>query len=103
MTIDKKLIEQFIKVTSKAALASSYLIGKKNKNAANAATKSFFEIIFVILNIKYIDRLDRKICKKVANFTPAKNKNEGYIFMYGAVKIIDNVSSRSVSRPTLDR
>ena len=31
MTIDKKFIDQFIKVTSKAALASSYLVGKKDK------------------------------------------------------------------------
>ena len=31
MTIDKKFIDQFINVTSKAALASSYLVGKKDK------------------------------------------------------------------------
>ena len=37
MTIDKKFIDQFIKVTSKAALASSYLIGKKDKNSADQA------------------------------------------------------------------
>jgi fructose-1,6-bisphosphatase II / sedoheptulose-1,7-bisphosphatase len=37
MTIDKKFIDQFIKVTSKAALASSYLIGKKDKIAADKA------------------------------------------------------------------
>ena len=37
MTIDKKFIDQFINVTSKAALASSYLIGKKDKNAADKA------------------------------------------------------------------
>jgi len=37
MTIDKKFIDQFIKVTSKAALASSYQVGKKNKNAADQA------------------------------------------------------------------
>ena len=37
MTINKKFIDQFIKVTSKAALASSYLIGKKNKNEADKA------------------------------------------------------------------
>jgi fructose-1,6-bisphosphatase II / sedoheptulose-1,7-bisphosphatase len=37
MTIDKKFINEFIKVSSKAALASSYLIGKKNKNAADQA------------------------------------------------------------------
>ena len=37
MAIDKKFIDQFIKVTSKAALESSYLIGKKNKNEADKA------------------------------------------------------------------
>ena len=37
MTIDKKFIDQFIKVSSKAALASSYLVGKKDKNAADQA------------------------------------------------------------------
>ena len=37
MTIDKKFIDQFIKVSSKAALASSYMIGKKNKDAADQA------------------------------------------------------------------
>ena len=37
MTIDKKFINQFINVSSKAALASSYLTGKKDKNAADQA------------------------------------------------------------------
>jgi fructose-1,6-bisphosphatase II / sedoheptulose-1,7-bisphosphatase len=37
MAIDKKFIDQFIKVSSKAALSSSYLIGKKDKNAADKA------------------------------------------------------------------
>ena len=37
MAIDKKFIDQFINVTSKAALASSYLVGKKNKNNADKA------------------------------------------------------------------
>ena len=37
MTIDKKFINKFINVTSKAALASSYLIGKKDKNTADQA------------------------------------------------------------------
>ena len=37
MAIDKKSIDQFIKVTSKAALASSYLVGKKDKIAADKA------------------------------------------------------------------
>ena len=37
MTINKKFIDKFIKVTTKAALASSFLIGKKNKIAADQA------------------------------------------------------------------
>ena len=37
MTIDKKFIDQFIKVTSKAALSASYLVGKNDKNAADQA------------------------------------------------------------------
>jgi len=37
MAIDKKYIDQFIKVSSKAALASSYLVGKKDKVAADQA------------------------------------------------------------------
>ena len=35
MTIDKKFVDQLAIVTSKAALASSYLVGKKDKIAAN--------------------------------------------------------------------
>ena len=37
MTIDNKFIKQFVKVSSKAALASSYLIGKRDKIAADKA------------------------------------------------------------------
>ena len=37
MTIDKKFIDLFINVSSKAALASSYLVGKKDKIAADQA------------------------------------------------------------------
>ena len=37
MAIDKNFIDQFIKVTSKAALSSSYLVGKKDKIAADEA------------------------------------------------------------------
>ena len=37
MAIDKKYINQFINVSSKAALASSYLVGKKDKIAADQA------------------------------------------------------------------
>ena len=37
MTIDKKFIDQFINVTSKAALASYHFVGKKDKIAADKA------------------------------------------------------------------
>jgi fructose-1,6-bisphosphatase II / sedoheptulose-1,7-bisphosphatase len=37
MAIDKKFIEKFCNVTSKAALAASYLVGKKDKIAADQA------------------------------------------------------------------
>ena len=37
MAIDKKFVDEFVKVTSKAALASSYLVGKKDKIAADKA------------------------------------------------------------------
>ena len=37
MAIDKKFVDQLVKVTSQAALASSYLVGKKNKIAADKA------------------------------------------------------------------
>ncbi len=37
MAIDKKFINQFIKVTSRAALAASYLVGKKDKIGADQA------------------------------------------------------------------
>ena len=37
MTIDKRFIDQFINVTTKAAHASSYLVGKKDKIAADKA------------------------------------------------------------------
>ena len=37
MAIDKKFIEKFINVTSKAALASSYMVGKKDKILADKA------------------------------------------------------------------
>ena len=37
MSIDKKFIDQFIEITSRAALASSYLVGKKDKIAADKA------------------------------------------------------------------
>ena len=37
MAIDKRFLDHFISITSKAALASSYLVGKKDKIAADKA------------------------------------------------------------------
>ena len=37
MAIDKKYVDQILKVSEKAALASSYLVGKNDKNAADQA------------------------------------------------------------------
>ena len=37
MAIDKKFIDQFINVTSNAAIASSFFVGKKDKIAADQA------------------------------------------------------------------
>ncbi len=37
MTLDKKFIDQFVNVSSKAALSSSYLVGKKDKISADKA------------------------------------------------------------------
>ena len=37
MTIDKKYLDQFINVTSKAAIASSFFVGKKDKISADKA------------------------------------------------------------------
>ena len=45
MTIDKKFVDQFINVTTKAALASSYFVGKKDKTAADKAAVRFNEIV----------------------------------------------------------
>ena len=37
MAIDKKFIDQFINVTSRAAFAASFLVGKNDKIAADQA------------------------------------------------------------------
>ena len=37
MSIDKKYVDQILKVSEKAALASFYLVGKKDKIAADQA------------------------------------------------------------------
>ena len=52
MSIDKKFIDQFIDVTSKAALASSYLVGKKDKIAADKAAVDSMRGELNIINIQ---------------------------------------------------
>ena len=52
MTIDKKFIDQFIYVTTKAALASSYLVGKKDKIAADKAAVDSMRSELNKINIK---------------------------------------------------
>ncbi len=52
MTIDKKYIDQFINVTTKAALASSYMVGKKNKIAADKAAVDSMRSELNKMNIK---------------------------------------------------
>ena len=52
MTINKKFIDQFIYVTSKAALASSYLVGKKDKISADKAAVDSMRSELNKINIK---------------------------------------------------
>ena len=52
MTIDKKYIDQFVKVTSNAALASSYLVGKKDKIAADKAAVDSMRLELNKMDIK---------------------------------------------------
>jgi fructose-1,6-bisphosphatase II / sedoheptulose-1,7-bisphosphatase len=52
MAIDKKFIDQFIKVTSKAALSSSYLVGKKDKIAADKAAVDSMRLELNKMDIK---------------------------------------------------
>ena len=52
MTIDKRFIDQFTNVTSKAALASSYLIGKKDKIAADKAAVDSMRFELNKINMK---------------------------------------------------
>ena len=62
MTIDKKFIDQFIKVSSKAALASSYLVGKKDKIAADQAAVDSMrtELNKISMNGKVVNLQDYK-------------------------------------------
>jgi fructose-1,6-bisphosphatase II / sedoheptulose-1,7-bisphosphatase len=52
MTIDKKFIDQFINVTQKAALASSYFVGKNDKIAADKAAVDSMRIELNKINMK---------------------------------------------------
>ena len=52
MTIDKKFIDQFVNVSSKAALASYYFIGKNDKIAADKAAVDSMRNELNKLNIK---------------------------------------------------
>ena len=52
MSLDGKLINQFINVTSRAALSSSYLIGKKDKIAADKAAVDSMRSELNKMNIK---------------------------------------------------
>ncbi len=52
MAIDKNLIDQFIKVTTKAALSSSYLVGKKDKISADKAAVDSMRLELNKMNIK---------------------------------------------------
>ena len=52
MAINKKFVDQLVKVTSKAALASSYLVGKKNKIAADKAAVDSMRSCLNNLDIK---------------------------------------------------
>ena len=52
MTIDKKFIDQFIKVSTKAALASHYLVGKKDKIAADKAAVDAMRTELNTINMK---------------------------------------------------
>jgi fructose-1,6-bisphosphatase II / sedoheptulose-1,7-bisphosphatase len=52
MAIDKNLIDQFIKVTTKAALSSSYFVGKKDKIAADKAAVDSMRLELNKMNIR---------------------------------------------------
>ena len=52
MAIDEKFVDKFINISSKAALASSYLVGKKNKLAADKAAVDSMRSELNKMNIK---------------------------------------------------
>ena len=52
MTLSKHFIDQFVNVTSRAALASSYLVGKKDKIAADKAAVDAMRLELNKINFK---------------------------------------------------
>ena len=52
MAIDKKFVDQFVKITSQGALASSYFVGKKDKIAADKAAVDSMRFNLNNLDIK---------------------------------------------------
>ena len=52
MSIDKKFVNQFINITSRAALASSYFIGKKDKIAADKAAVDSMRSLLNLMDIQ---------------------------------------------------
>ena len=52
MAIDKKFVDLFLNVTSKAALASHFFVGKKDKIAADKAAVDSMRIELNHLNMK---------------------------------------------------
>ena len=52
MTIDKNFVDQFIKVTTKAALSSSYLVGKNDKISADKAAVDSMRLELNKMNIQ---------------------------------------------------
>ena len=52
MAIDKKFVDEFVKITSQAALASSYFVGKKDKIAADKAAVDSMRFNLNNLDIK---------------------------------------------------
>ena len=52
MALSKHFIDQFVNVTSRAALASSYLVGKKDKIAADKAAVDAMRLELNKINFK---------------------------------------------------
>ena len=52
MPLDKALVDQFVNVTTKAALESSFLVGKNNKIAAYKAAVDYMRTELNKMNIR---------------------------------------------------